>query len=240
MSVDVGPALPADGPMIDVRMGLPGDVRTVALAAPSRGWQVAKRVFDVIVATVLLALLSPLLALVAIAILLDTPGPMLFRQERCGRGREPFVVLKFRSMNSGSSPEAHRRYIAELATGGHEGEPGLKKLTADPRVTRVGAFLRRTSLDELPQLINVLRGEMSLVGPRPALAYELEHYKDEHYGRFAVRPGLTGLWQVSGRNEIGFLEMLDLDVEYARTTSPAVDAMILLRTPLAVMRGRAA
>jgi lipopolysaccharide/colanic/teichoic acid biosynthesis glycosyltransferase len=177
---------------------------------------------------------------VALAVRLDTPGPLLFRQERCGRGRRPFTVLKFRTMHDGVSPEAHRRYIERLACGEAEAEPGLKKLVGDPRVTRVGAFLRRTSLDELPQLFNVVKGDMSIIGPRPALEYELEHYRPEHFARFDVRPGLTGLWQVSGRNRIGFLGMLDLDVEYSRTSSPRVDAKILLRTPLAVVRGHAA
>lgn len=208
--------------------------------ATSAGWERVKRGFDIVLAGVLLVLLSPLLALIALAIKLDTSGPLLFRQERYGRGRKPFVVLKFRSMHDGVSPDAHRRYIAQLATAEDEIGPGLKKLVGDRRVTRVGAFLRRTSLDELPQLVNVLRGEMSVVGPRPALVYELEFYEREHYERFLVRPGLTGLWQVSGRNEIGFHGMLALDAEYARTSGPGVDAMILLRTPVAIVCGKAA
>jgi len=206
----------------------------------SLAWERSKRVFDVAVATVLLVLLSPVLVLVALAVKLDSPGPLLFRQERFGRGRKPFVVYKFRSMYDGVSPDAHRRFIAQLATTDEDQVPGLKKLVGDPRVTRVGAFLRRTSLDELPQLVNVLRSEMSIIGPRPALAYELEFYNPIHYARFVVRPGLTGLWQVSGRNEIGFLGMLELDVEYARNSSPRLDAVILLRTPLALIRSRAA
>jgi lipopolysaccharide/colanic/teichoic acid biosynthesis glycosyltransferase len=210
-----------------------------AVGEASPAWQHTKRVFDVLFAALLLLALLPLLVVIAVAVKLDTPGPLLFRQERCGRGRRSFTVLKFRTMHDGVSPAAHRRYIAELAAADPEG-PGLKKLTGDPRVTRVGALLRRTSLDELPQLVNVLRGQMAIIGPRPALAYELEHYEEEHFARFAVRPGLTGLWQVSGRNTIGFMGMLELDVEYARTTSPRVDAMILLRTPLALVRGNAA
>jgi lipopolysaccharide/colanic/teichoic acid biosynthesis glycosyltransferase len=197
-------------------------------------------VTDIAIALVLLLLLSPLLVLAAIAVMLDTPGPLLFRQERYGRGRRLFVVYKFRSMYDDVSPDSHRRFIARLATDEAGAGAGLKKLTCDPRVTRVGAFLRRTSLDELPQLVNVLRGEMAIVGPRPALAYELEFYESEHYERFIVRPGLTGLWQVSGRSEIGFLGMLDLDVEYARSNSPHLDAKILLRTPVALLRGKAA
>ncbi len=191
-------------------------------------------------AALLLITLAPLFAVIALAVALDTRGPVLFRQERVGRDRRRFRVLKFRTMHAGVSPEAHRRYIAKLAAGGGCQDGGLKKLTRDDRITRVGRVLRRTSLDELPQLVNVLKGEMSLIGPRPALAYELEHYADEHYERFGVRPGLTGLWQVSGRNQVGFIEMLDLDIQYVRTTSPRTDALILLRTPLAVLRGDAA
>ena len=201
-------------------------------------WCRAKRMIDVAAAVVLLVLLGPVMLLIAIAVRCETPGPALFRQDRYGRGLWPFVVLKFRTMHDGVSPELHRRFIAQLAGGDDLG--GLKKLTHDPRVTRVGAFLRRTSLDELPQLINVLRGEMSLVGPRPAVPYELVHYAPEHYARFNVRPGLTGLWQVSGRSEIGFLEMLDLDAEYARTNGPKLDAVIVMRTPAALVGRRAA
>jgi lipopolysaccharide/colanic/teichoic acid biosynthesis glycosyltransferase len=197
-------------------------------------------VADVILAVVLLVAVLPLLLVVGLAIRLDTPGPLFFRQQRLGRDRRRFTVLKFRTMHDGVSPEAHRLYIAKLASAGGEAGDGLKKLTADPRITRVGAFLRRTSLDELPQLINVVRGEMSIIGPRPALEYELEHYEPEHYARFDVRPGLTGLWQVSGRNTIGFLGMLELDARYAQTNSPRLDATILVRTPLALLRGNAA
>lgn len=223
---------------VHARRALVGDRGGVALASPR--WERTKRTIDIAIAVVVLVLLAPLLMLAAIAIRLETPGPLLFRQARYGRGRRLFMVYKFRSMYAGVSPEAHRQYIARLAVDEEGVGPGLKKLTRDPRVTRVGSFLRRTSVDELPQLINVLRGEMSIVGPRPALQYELEYYEPEHYARFSVRPGLTGLWQVSGRNEIGFIGMLDLDAEYARSTRPGLDAKILLRTPLAVIRGRAA
>ena len=218
-------------------------VPPLAALAPGRtsaAWPRAKRVADVLFAVVLLVAIAPLLLVIGLAIRLDTPGPMFFRQQRLGRDRRKFTVLKFRTMHDGVSPEAHRRYIAQLASAEGEEAGGLKKLTADPRVTRVGAFLRRTSLDELPQLINVVRGEMSIIGPRPALEYELEHYEPEHYARFDVRPGLTGLWQVSGRNSIGFLGMLELDAQYAQTSSARLDATILVRTPLALLRGNAA
>ena len=211
--------------------------------APTRyspAWSRTKRALDVGLALVLLITLAPLLLVIAVAIRLDTPGPLLFRQQRVGRDRRRFVVLKFRTMHDGVSPAAHRLYIAQLAAGDGAAADGLKKLTGDPRITRVGAFLRRASLDELPQLVNVVRGEMSIIGPRPAIDYELEHYEPEHFARFDVRPGLTGLWQVSGRNTIDFLGMLELDAQYARTTSPQLDALILLRTPLALLRGHAA
>jgi len=210
-----------------------------ASAVPG-SWRRGKRILDVVIAVLLLVLLSPLLLLIAVAVRCETRGPALFRQDRYGRGLWPFVVLKFRTMHDGVSPELHRRFIAQLATAGDDCGGGLKKLTRDPRVTRVGAFLRRTSLDELPQLINVARGEMSLVGPRPAVPYELVHYAPEHYARFDVRPGLTGLWQVSGRSEVGFLEMLDLDAEYARTNGPKLDAVIMMRTPAALLSRRTA
>ena len=195
-----------------------------------------KRAIDLLLAAVLLVLLAPEFALIVLAVRLDSPGPALFRQRRVGhRGRE-FSMLKFRSMAADASPDLHRRYIEQLANGRADPEDGeLRKLTTDPRVTRVGAILRRTSMDELPQLLNVLLGHMSLVGPRPAVAYELEHYRVDHYERFAVRPGITGLWQVSGRGRLGLRAMLDLDVEYARRRSLGLDLLLLLRTPKAVL-----
>ncbi len=201
-------------------------------------WMLAKRTIDVVLGVTVLLAVAPLLVLIAIAVRLDTSGPALFRQERYGRHRRTFTVLKFRSMHDGVSPGLHRRYIASLVAGHQEDRDGLFKLHDDPRVTRVGRLLRRTSLDELPQLINVVRGEMSLVGPRPALDYELEHYRAEHFERFGVRPGMTGLWQVSGRSKLDFTEMLDLDERYARRNGPGMDAGILLRTPVALLSRR--
>ena len=218
------------------------DVSIVAGSAPERreAWPIVKSVGDRVASVVLLIMIAPLLLLIAVLIKLDSPGPVLFRQVRVGRHGELFTVLKLRTMKDKSSAELHRRYIASSATGDAGSDSALKKLVDDPRITRVGAFLRRSSLDELPQLFNVLRGEMSIVGPRPALAYELDFYEPQHFERFGVRPGLTGLWQVSGRSQLGFTSMLSLDSEYARTTSPRVDAMILLRTPLALLRKNAA
>jgi lipopolysaccharide/colanic/teichoic acid biosynthesis glycosyltransferase len=215
-----------------------GPTTPPAVDARGGAWPAAKRGIDALGSAAILLVLSPLLALIAVAVVLDSGRPVLFRQVRLGRRLEEFAVLKFRTMRTDATSDAHRAYIARLAAGGAE-EEGLKKLTKDPRVTRVGRVLRRLSLDELPQLFNVLRGEMSLVGPRPALDYELEHYKDRHFERFAVRPGMTGLWQVSGRNRLGFNEMLDLDVEYARTTGLALDLKILAKTPMAAISGAA-
>jgi lipopolysaccharide/colanic/teichoic acid biosynthesis glycosyltransferase len=204
-----------------------------------------KRAVDLCLGLVLIVATLPIMLLLALAVKLDSRGPALFRQRRLGLDMRPFVVLKFRTMAVDSSPELHKRYIAELAGSERNGDSNgngngrigeLKKLTADPRVTRVGRFLRRTSLDELPQLFNVVGGTMSLIGPRPALEYELEHYSRSHYKRFEVRPGITGLWQVSGRSRLDFHEMLDLDVRYSEEPTLATDVRILVRTPLAALR----
>ena len=151
-------------------------------------------------------------------------------------------MLKFRSMVGDATSEPHHRYVTMLvrdqAATSADGE--LRKLTGDGRVTRVGAILRKTSIDELPQLLNVIAGSMSLVGPRPAMSYELELYRPENFARFAVRPGITGLWQVSGRSRLGFVEMLDLDVEYVRKYGFVYDLWLIARTPLAILRGHTA
>jgi lipopolysaccharide/colanic/teichoic acid biosynthesis glycosyltransferase len=191
---------------------------------------------DVGLSTVLLVVVAPLFVLVAVAIRLDSPGPVFFRQSRVGQGGREFTMLKFRSMELGAATEAHQSYIKALASAPAVVADGrLQKLTEDVRVTLVGAILRKTSIDEIPQLINVLAGRMSIVGPRPAVDYELEFYRPEHLERFGVRPGITGLWQVSGRNRLGFYEMLDLDLEYVRRHSFAYDLWLLLRTPWAVV-----
>lgn len=219
-----------------LRLLLPAASGAVHARGPLRHASL-KRASDLLLATFLLVCLAPLLALVAVAIRLDSRGPVLFRQRRIGRGGREFTVLKFRSMEAGSNPDAHRRYIVALsseATGEQRGR--LYKLTDDPRVTRVGAIIRKTSVDELPQLFNVVAGQMSIVGPRPAVAYELHLYRAEHFERFLVPPGITGLWQVSGRNRLGFNEMLDLDVEYVRGRGLRYDLRLILRTPAAVIK----
>ena len=185
-----------------------------------------------------LLVLVPVLAVAAIAVRLSSPGPVLFRQRRLGRHMQPFTVLKFRTMRADADSALHRDYVRSLiGTQPPENAPdNLYKLVIDPRVTRVGRFLRSWSLDEVPQLWNVLRGEMSLVGPRPVIEYEVEQYPDWYLRRFAVKPGLTGLWQVSGRNEKTYEEMVRYDIEYAERRSLWMDLRILARTALVVMR----
>ena len=195
---------------------------------------VVKRAIDLVLSALLLVLLSPLFLVLALAIVVDSGRPVLFRQIRLARGLREFRVLKFRTMKLGATSELHQDYIKKLATGQAD-DDNLKKLTEDPRVTRVGHLLRKTSLDELPQLVNVFLGNMSLVGPRPALEYELQYYDEQHYERFAVKPGMTGLWQVSGRNELGFTEMLDLDADYASASNLVTDIKILVKTPMAAI-----
>jgi lipopolysaccharide/colanic/teichoic acid biosynthesis glycosyltransferase len=210
-----------------------------ALAQPMAA-RAVRRGADVLLSSALLIVLAPVLLLVSLAIRLDTKGPVLFRQERVGRGRRGFTVLKFRSMKAAADCAPHREYVRELIARGNDGqsESGLYKLAVDDRVTRVGRFLRKTSLDELPQLLNVLRGQMSLVGPRPVIPYEVEQYPDWYLRRFAVRPGMTGLWQVSGRNERTYEEMVGLDIEYVERQSLALDGKILFKTIWVVLRGQ--
>jgi lipopolysaccharide/colanic/teichoic acid biosynthesis glycosyltransferase len=213
-----------------------------AMAPPRVSYTALKRLLDVVAAVLLLLFLAPLLALCALAIRLESPGPVLFRQQRVGEGGRLFTMLKLRSMYASADVKAHRDYVASFIHGRAQpaAQEGLFKLVADPRVTRVGRWLRRTSLDELPQLWNVLRGEMSLVGPRPPIAYELEHYQPAHFGRLRAKPGITGLWQVSGRNRTTFEQMVALDLEYIQTRSLGMDLWILLRTiPVVFLRADA-
>jgi lipopolysaccharide/colanic/teichoic acid biosynthesis glycosyltransferase len=197
-----------------------------------------KRAIDLAGSTIALILLSPLFLVISIAVMLDSRGPVFFRQTRVGKDGVVFTCLKFRSMHRNADERVHQAAIQRLMAGERlsddEGSPF--KLTHDPRVTRVGSFLRRTSLDELPQLINVFRGEMSLVGPRPAIPYELENYKDWHHLRYQVKPGITGLWQVEGRGALTFDEMLRLDVEYATHWTVGTDVRLMARTIPAVIR----
>ncbi len=202
-----------------------------------------KRCIDIVGSSLALILGAPLLVCIAIAVKLTSEGPILFRQTRHGQFGEPFTFLKFRSMYVSNDTKIHQEYVKKLIAGEQDGKASggtatqVFKITNDPRVTGIGAWLRRTSLDEVPQFINVLKGEMSLVGPRPPLTYELEHYEDWHHRRLDVKPGLTGLWQVNGRSRTTFEEMVRMDLEYARTWSLWLDIKILLRTPLVVLMG---
>lgn len=204
----------------------------------------AKRAFDVLIGGVLLLAALPAMAVIAIAVRLTSSGPILFAQQRVGLRGKTFRLLKFRSMHCGASEEVHRRYVHSLLTTPQSAtrHRGMYKLADDSRVTGVGRILRRSGLDELPQLWNVLRGDMSLVGPRPPLEYEVELYNSLQMERLAVRPGLTGLWQVSGRNQLAYSDMCELDRQYIRTWSFLGDVAIVLRTPFAMLssKGRAA
>lgn len=207
---------------------------------PARWEPIARRAVDLAVVVVaLLVLMIPML-LIAMAIRLGSPGPAFYRQQRIGRGGRPFTMYKFRTMRVGGSDAQHRELIARELRGEDTSVNGSWKIDGDPRVTRVGSFLRRTSIDELPQLINVLRGQMSLVGPRPCLDWEAEMFPPRFAERFDVPPGLTGLWQVSGRSTMGTLEMLELDLAYVRGWSFWSDLGILLRTVPALLRGHGA
>jgi lipopolysaccharide/colanic/teichoic acid biosynthesis glycosyltransferase len=212
-----------------------------------RSFRVIKRMMDVIGSLAALILFCPLFLIIAIAIKATSKGPTFFRQRRIGQYGRSFVFLKFRSMFVGNDASVHREYVKQLIAGNAEKHPsngdaeGVYKLTQDPRVTRVGAFLRKTSLDELPQFINVLKGEMSLVGPRPPVPYEVESYDIWHRRRLLeAKPGITGLWQVNGRSRVKFDDMVRLDLQYARSWSPWLDIKILLRTPGAVVFGEGA
>jgi exopolysaccharide biosynthesis polyprenyl glycosylphosphotransferase len=199
-----------------------------------RLYAVAKRLFDCVLASVLLVLSAPLWVAAAALIRLTSPGPILFRQRRCGRWGREFTCYKFRTMFEGA--ELTRRQLEAL----NEVDGPVFKIRDDPRVTRVGRFLRRSSIDELPQLWNVLRGDMSIVGPRPPLPEEVARYRPRDLQRLAVTPGLTCLWQIKGRSQIKFDEWVRLDLEYIRRRSLWLDFVIVLRTIPAVLSGRGA
>jgi lipopolysaccharide/colanic/teichoic acid biosynthesis glycosyltransferase len=205
-----------------------------------RSSRALKRTLDIVGSAAVLLLTAPLLALVAVLIKRDSEGPVFFRQERLGRDMRPFVLLKFRTMRVDTDPAEHLAYIREtMSAGAAPRANGLYKLDRSRQVTRVGRWLRGTSLDELPQLLNVLRGDMSLVGPRPCLATETELFAPHHFERFLVPAGLTGLWQVTARAKATFAEALDMDVAYARGCSLALDLKLILLTPLQILGPRA-
>jgi lipopolysaccharide/colanic/teichoic acid biosynthesis glycosyltransferase len=198
-----------------------------------------KRPLDLAVGVVTLVLVAPVMLAAAALVRLSSAGPVLFHQPRIGRGEQPFILLKFRTMYLGTDDRAHRdRNTRELKGQLATPPSGIFKLEDDPRITPAGTLLRRWSVDELPQLFNVLRGEMSLVGPRPSLPWEVELYTPAQRRRHACLPGITGLWQVSGRNRLSMPEMLALDLAYAERCSLRLDLSILLRTPTAVLLDR--
>lgn len=206
-----------------------------------------KRIMDIVGSSVAILISLPLFVMAAFAIKASSRGPIFFRQQRVGQFGQRFTFLKFRSMQVDNDPSIHKEYVMKLIAGlaerqasGRDGE-GVYKLSSDRRITQVGKFLRRTSLDELPQLVNVLKGDMSLVGPRPAIPYEVAAYQTWHRRRvLEVKPGITGLWQVNGRSRVRFDEMVRLDLQYARSWSPWLDINILIQTPRAVLRGAGA
>lgn len=212
-----------------------------------RASQTLKRAIDVLGSAAALIVLAPVLLLIAVVIRLTSPGPILFRQRRLGQYGVPFTCLKFRSMHAVNDARIHEEYVKRFIAGNVEapasGRNGkvVYKLTNDPRLTPIGAFLRKTSLDEFPQFLNVLWGQMSLVGPRPPIPYELEAYDVWHRRRLLeVKPGITGLWQVNGRSRLCFDDMVRLDLRYATTWSVWLDIKILIQTPHAVFSGEGA
>jgi exopolysaccharide biosynthesis polyprenyl glycosylphosphotransferase len=209
----------------------------------SSGARVLKRSFDLIVAALAIVLLFPLWLVIAVLIKLDSRGPVFYTQERVGMDGRLFLLYKFRTMKAGADPQLHREYQKAFIAGraeaniGNDSKPTYK-LLADPRITRIGKLLRRTSLDEVPQLLNVLLGDMSLVGPRPPIPYEVEAYELWHRKRLDMKPGLTGLWQVSGRNRLPFEEMVRLDLFYIENWSLLLDLKIILRTGFVMIGGQ--
>jgi exopolysaccharide biosynthesis polyprenyl glycosylphosphotransferase len=211
--------------------------------SPMRGIAlVVKRAVDVIVSALLLIIFSPLFIVIAAGIKLLSPGPVLFRQTRSGQWGSEFEFYKFRTMRADTDDRLHREYAGNFISGKEADAAGTAvfKMTNDPRVTGIGRVLRRASLDELPQLFNILRGEMSLVGPRPPIPYELALYKEWHRRRLEAKPGLTGLWQVSGRSSVPFNEMVLMDLYYIDNWSLWFDFEILLRTIPVILFGRGA
>jgi lipopolysaccharide/colanic/teichoic acid biosynthesis glycosyltransferase len=217
-----------------------------------------KRLLDILIAGSILIALSPLMLVIAVLVVLDSPGSAIFKQERVGSKRRvtgrletwevtTFTFYKFRTMHNHADSGIHRAYVQAFIHNDHKGmaalqgqEAQINKLANDPRVTRLGRILRRSSLDELPQLWNVLKGDMSLVGPRPPIPYEVDMYKPWHRRRLQAKPGLTGLWQVTARSSADFDEMVNLDIWYIERQSLWLDLKILLKTPLVVLAGKGA
>jgi exopolysaccharide biosynthesis polyprenyl glycosylphosphotransferase len=221
------------------RIGFDPTVHEVAVAhdfqvRESAAYRVSKRIFDLVVASIALILLVPIVPLIVVMIRLDTPGPVFFRQERVGKNGRGFKFYKFRSMHTDA--ERQRQEVETM----NEQDGPIFKVRSDPRITSVGKFLRRSSLDEIPQIFNVFKGEMSIVGPRPPLPSEVEQYQPWHRRRLEVTPGITCLWQISGRSHLSFNEWMRLDMEYLKQRSFKTDMLILLRTVPAVIARKGA
>jgi lipopolysaccharide/colanic/teichoic acid biosynthesis glycosyltransferase len=206
-----------------------------------------KRMMDIVGSAIALIICAPLFLIIALAIKTSSKGPVFFRQQRVGQYGKRFMFLKFRSMYVDNDPSVHKQYVTKFIAGQAERsrpngrDSGAYKLTNDERITRAGALLRRRSLDELPQFLNVLKGNMSLVGPRPAIPYEVAAYQTWHRRRvLEVKPGITGMWQVNGRSRVKFDDMVRLDLRYAKSWSPWLDIKILMRTPRVVLTGEGA
>jgi len=200
-----------------------------------------KRAFDVVFSTFIIVFGFPFYALISVLIKLTSSGPVLFLQERVGRDGKAFRLYKFRTMSDENNDNVHRTFTENFIKGEMSGDNGtgkkMFKIEKDPRITSMGRFLRRTSLDELPQFLNVFKGEMTVVGPRPPVTYEYHHYQEWHKKRLAVKPGLTGLWQVSGRSTVPFDEMVMLDLYYIENWSLLLDSKIILRTVPVMLTG---
>jgi lipopolysaccharide/colanic/teichoic acid biosynthesis glycosyltransferase len=221
-----------------------GETTTARGANQSRVVGALRRLFDIAFSLGLILLLSPILIGVTLAVRLDSRGSAFFRQRRVGYMEGEFTLYKFRSMRVDADPRGHQEYVTALIKGQESapegGSENLYKLAVDNRITPVGRWIRRWSLDELPQLFNVVKGDMTLVGPRPAIPYEVSEYPSWYRERFSVKPGLTGYWQVSGRSERTYEEMVRLDIEYAERRSLGLDLLILLKTPWVVLSRKGA
>jgi lipopolysaccharide/colanic/teichoic acid biosynthesis glycosyltransferase len=200
-----------------------------------------KRGIDILLASVLILLFSPLMLLIAVGIAISSPGPIFYSQPRIGKDGKPFKMLKFRSMQVKNNPDLHRQYVQKLIRENTQpralGKNSLK-VTGDARITGMGKYLRKYSLDELPQFFNVLKGEMSIVGPRPPLPYEYEVYSEWHKRRLSIKPGITGLWQTAAHNTVSFDEMVQIDLKYIQSIGLGLDLKIMLSTPIEMIRGK--
>jgi len=229
---------------MEAHTGISQSEAVAAAGRQTRSLNALQRLLDIVFALTLILLLSPILIGVALAVRIESRGPAFFRQRRVGYREKEFTLFKFRSMRVDADPQGHQEYVTALIKGEGQnpngGRENLYKLAVDNRITGVGRWIRRWSLDELPQLFNVVRGDMTLVGPRPAIPYEVAEYPSWYRERFSVKPGLTGYWQVSGRSERTYEEMVRLDIEYARRRSIGLDLSILVKTPWVVLSRKGA